>query len=103
MLRELNDTTFAAAVKDSNFALVDFYAPWCQPCKALAPLLDRVQETVTGLDVFKVDIEQAPNATAANRVVGVPTLLLMKNGLIVAQKVGAPTMASLVNWIESNR
>jgi len=103
MIDHLNDTSFDKTLATIPYALVDFYAPWCQPCKALSPLLDRAAETIPGLTVLKVDIEQAPKTALTFRVQGVPTLLLMKQGKVVAQRTGALTFAALVQWIESNR
>ena len=103
MVQELNDVSFEAAIAASPYALVDFYAPWCSPCKALAPLLTRLAVTVQDLDVFKVDIDSVTVVATWFQVIGVPLLVLMKKGTVIATKTGAPTFSTLVAWVEAHR
>lgn len=98
------DSTFANDVLASGKpVLVDFWAPWCGPCKALAPALDAVAGELDGkIAVRKVDIDENPETPARFKVRSVPTLMLFKDGQVVASKVGALSRDQLKRWIESS-
>ena len=102
-MSRLTDATFKGVLADSPYALVDFYATWCGPCKVIDPLIHRVAETVHGIDVYKADTEDCPNMATVYRVQGVPTLMLMKKGEVVSVRMGSITYTALVKWIEENR
>ena len=89
-VRELNDSNFDSAVNDAaNPVLVDFSATWCQPCKALAPTIDAVAKEYGGkLEVYKVDIDQAPNTSAHFGIAGVPTCIFFTGGKEVERFTG---------------
>ena len=102
----------AQAVTDNNFeqevlksdqpVLVDFWAEWCGPCRALGPSVDAVaQEKAGALKVVKVNIDENPNAPSKYGVRSIPTLLLFKNGERVDQKVGAAPKGDLSRWISA--
>ena len=102
-MSDLSDATFKAVLAESAFALVDFWSPWCSPCKQMIPLVNRVKETVEGLEVYKVNTDECPQIATFFRVQGVPTMLLLKRGVVQSVKVGSMTFAALVKWIEDHR
>ena len=81
-VRELSDNNFETTLTGADRpVLVDFSATWCQPCKALAPTIDAVAKDYDGrLDVYKVDIDQAPSATSQFGISGVPTCIFFRSG-----------------------
>ncbi len=85
-----SDENFDAEVlKHSGPVLVDFWAEWCGPCKALGPVLDSIaDEYGKKLKVVKVNVDESPNAPQQYKVRGIPTLILFKNGNVVDQLVG---------------
>ncbi len=98
----VNDDNFEAEVLNAEgTVLVDFWAEWCGPCKALSPVLDEIAgEMGNKIKVVKVNIEDAPEAPTKYNVRGVPTLILFKNGQAVDTKVGGLPKAQLTEWIE---
>ena len=83
--------------------LVDYWAEWCAPCKAMAPVLDEIaQEYRDRLRIVKVNVEQEPQITRQYGVRSQPTLMLFKNGVVEAQKVGAMSKSQLKAFIELN-
>jgi len=90
LIREVDDTTFDSVVLSSNVpVLVDFWAPWCGPCRALAPTVDKIAEERQGEMLFcKVNVDESPDTAARFGIRGIPTLLYFKGGQIVNQVTG---------------
>lgn len=100
--KSVNDNEFENEVLQSDSpVLVDFWAEWCGPCKALSPLLDEIAGEMDGkIKVVKVNIEEAPEAPTKYGVRGVPTLMLFKDGQVVDTRVGGMPKAQLTEWVE---
>jgi thioredoxin 1 len=80
--------------------LVDFWAEWCGPCKAVAPILDELAKDYAGkLTVAKMDIDENPMTPNEYAVRGIPTMLLVRDGKLLDQKVGAMPRSALTDWI----
>jgi thioredoxin 1 len=81
--------------------LVDFWAPWCGPCKAIAPELEKVASELTGrLKVAKVNVDEAPDLAGQFGIRSIPTLLIMKSGNVQQQMVGAMSATALKAKVE---
>ena len=86
----INKDNFHKEVMNSEKpVLLDFFASWCGPCKMVAPILDEIAEEREDIKVCKVDIDQQPELASRFRVMSVPTLMVMKEGKIVEQAIGA--------------
>jgi len=101
-VRELTDGDFQSTLEGSpQPVLVDFSAEWCTPCKALAPTIDSVATEYDGrLAVFKVDIEQAPEAASRYGVTSVPTCIFFKEGREVDRFIGNQDLRSVKERVE---
>jgi thioredoxin 1 len=99
----ISDDQFEKDVLQSSVpVMVDFWAEWCGPCKALAPLVDELSDEVgEKLKVVKVNIDENPNAPTKYAVRGIPTLMIFKDGEVVDTKVGGLSKAQLSEWVES--
>ena len=102
---EVSDGTFEDEVlKSSEPVLVDFFAEWCGPCKAMAPALDEIASELQGkVKVVKVDVDQSPGVTGEYGIRAMPTLILFKDGKVAAQHTGALVQKKkLEDWINQS-
>ncbi len=97
---ELNDINFAAETK-TGVVLVDFWAPWCGPCRMQGPILEQVVGKVAGAKIAKLNVDDAPAIAAKYGVQSIPTLLVLKNGEIAKQFVGVQQASTLVAALEA--
>ena len=102
LIKHVSDTSFEADVlKSEQPVLVDFWAEWCGPCKAIAPSLDELAGTYDGkLTIAKVNVDDNQNIPAKYGIRGIPTLMVFKNGQLAATKVGALSKAQLAQFID---
>ncbi len=104
MTKEINDDNFDSEVINSELpVLVDFWAPWCGPCKMLTPIIDEAAQELQGrVNIVKCNIEDSPEAPTKYGVRSVPTLMIFKGGKLVDTKIGAMQKNVLHEWINSN-
>ena len=99
---KVNDTNFETEVlKAKGPVVVDFWAEWCGPCKALSPLVDELAAEKSNVKVVKVNIDEAPEAPTKYGVRGIPTVMVFKDGEVVDTRVGGMSKAQLSEWVDS--
>lgn len=104
MAKEFTDSNFKAEVLNSEqVAIVDFWAPWCGPCRQIAPIIEELSTELAGKAVVgKVDVDSSPDTAGDYSIRSIPTILIIKNGEVVERHVGATTKANLLGLVEKH-
>lgn len=100
----LTDSIFKKEVLESELpVLVDFWAAWCGPCKAIAPVIEDLEKEYNGkIKIAKVNVDENSKTTTQYGIMSIPTLIFFKNGKVMDQVVGALSKAELKKKIEEN-
>lgn len=99
-IKDLTDKNFNNQIKN-NISLVDFWAPWCMPCKMMAPVLNEIAEnSLSGVQVCKVNVDEHKSLAARHGIRGIPTTILFKNGKEINRFVGVKSKDFIINQIK---
>ena len=93
---EITDANFDNVVNNAEIVLVDFWAQWCGPCKAIGPMIEELAGEYEGkITIGKLDVDTNSNTSGKYGVMNIPTLLIFKGGVLVDKMVGAPGKGAL--------
>ncbi|KRF30459.1 thioredoxin [Paenibacillus sp. Soil787] len=99
-VKQISDATFNNEI-EAGIVLVDFWAPWCGPCKIIAPILDELSAEIGNTaKIVKINVDDNPESAAKYNVMSIPTLLVFKDGQLVDQLVGVQPKEKLKAVIE---
>lgn len=102
-MADLTDDLFEQEVLNASVpVLVDFWAPWCGPCKMLTPVIDELSKMNSGvIKVCKLNIDDNPKIPSSYGVRSIPTLMIFNHGKLLDTKIGLLTKEAILNWIQS--
>jgi thioredoxin 1 len=99
MVHELNESNFDRTIA-KGISIIDFWAPWCGPCKMMTPIIEKIAEDNTEIIVGKVNIDKSQSIAQKFNVLSIPTILIMKDGEPMEQTVGVVSASTILQKIE---
>lgn len=104
MIKDITDDNFENEVlKSDQLVLVDFWAPWCGPCKMLTPILEQISSERKDIKIVKMNIDDNTTTPSKLGIRSIPTMMIYKDGENVATKLGALPKNSVEEWINSTK
>lgn len=98
----LNDSNFQSAVSKNRLIVVDFWAPWCGPCRAVSPVIEQLANELVGKVIFgKLNVDENPVVSSTFGIQSIPTIAIFKNGKMVDGFVGAASKSQILSKISS--
>lgn len=102
MAQEITDSNFEQIISGGMPAVVDFWAPWCGPCRMVGPIVEELAAEYQGkVNIGKVNVDENPGVSATQSIRNIPTILFFKDGKLVDKQVGAASKADLKAKIEA--
>ncbi len=87
-MKDINAQEYSELLNSDSPVVIDFHATWCGPCKVLSPILEELSSEVEGVEFVKLDVDQHPQIAGQNQVMGVPTVVILKDGEVKDRFVG---------------
>ncbi len=99
----LTDLNFSEAIKKYKMLVVDFWAPWCGPCKMVSPIIDQLSKELSGKVVFgKINVDENPSVSSIFGIQSIPTMVIFRNGQAIDMTIGAMTRYQLISKISAH-
>tara|TARA_Y100001968_G_C18971206_1_gene532373 strand:+ start:106 stop:420 length:315 start_codon:yes stop_codon:yes gene_type:complete len=97
---KVTDTDFQEILQNNDLVLIDFWAPWCGPCKAIAPVLEEIANENSNVVIAKMNTDENPNTASQHGIMSIPTMMIFKNGELVDRLVGAMPKPSIMEKLQ---
>lgn len=99
---KVTDADFQETINNNNLVLIDFWAPWCGPCKAIAPVLEEISNEHSNVVIAKMNTDENPTISSQHGIMSIPTMMIFKNGQLVDRLVGALPKPAIVQKLEAH-
>ena len=102
-MENLNEQQFEAALQNKGLMIIDFFATWCMPCRMLKPIMEKVENKLSDIKFFGVDIDEAEEIAKRYRIFSVPTIVAFRDGKKVDSMVGLNSYDDIVDFVERSK
>ena len=102
MVKIVNSNEFTNEIKE-GVVFVDFFATWCGPCKMLSPIVDEVSNEIKDVKFIKVDVDTSNDIASKYNIMSIPTLMIFKDGNLIAKQMGLLSKSALIDFISDNK
>jgi thioredoxin 1 len=99
VIKITNDNFSKEVMESEKTVLIDFWAPWCGPCRMLSPVVDEIAEETSTIKVGKINVDEEPELAVKFQVMNIPTLVVLKNGKVVQKSVGVKSKSTIEEMV----
>lgn len=102
-MKKINELEFKELFESGKTIVIDFYADWCSPCRALGPIMEELESNYPNIVFCKVNVDEEENLAYGFKVQSIPNVIMIKDGQIVANSLGLKPLEVMAEWIEKNK
>lgn len=102
-MKKISEKEFIELIECKKTFVLDFYADWCGPCRALTPIMEEIENYFPDIEIYKVNVDEEENLSIGFNVQSIPNVIFIKDGKNVSNSLGLKSKDDMIKWIEENK